>query len=56
MSKLINDSLNYIQKNCNLNKIVLVENKGYILNKTQKKILLKQNIKLIHSYTKNTKL
>ena len=54
-SKLINDSLNNIQKDFNFNKIVLVGDKGYILNKTQKRILLKRNIKLIHPYRKNQK-
>lgn len=51
----INKSLDKINKDIKLNKIILVGDKGYILNKTKKKLLLKRNIKLIYPYRKNQK-
>lgn len=56
LSKTINSSLTNIQTECNLNKILLVGDKGYMLKNKHKQIFLRRNIKLVNPYRKNQKL
>lgn len=54
-SNQINKSLNGIVNDVKLNKIILVGDKSYILNKFKKKILNKRNIKLVHHIEKSNR-